>query len=218
MVKISPSILSADFSNLEKELKFLEKSGADMIHIDVMDGAFVPNLTFGPPIIKSMRKHTSLPFDVHLMINNPENSIFDYVEAGADLITIHPETTTHLTRTIEKISQFGIKVGIALLPSSGVNCLEYIMDKIDLILVMSVNPGFGGQKFMPEQLNKINELSEKIKKSKRDILLSVDGGINDETAKKCIKAGANLLVSGSYIFTGDYEERINNLKHYSVLG
>lgn len=212
MVKISPSILSADFANLQQELIKLEEAGADMIHIDIMDGVFVPNLTFGPPVIKALRKHTTLPFDVHLMINEPEKSIKDYIEAGADIITIHPETTIHLSRTIDLISGAGAKVGIALLPTSRIHILDYILDKIDLILVMSVNPGFGGQVFIPQQLSKINELGGIVNGSGRDILLSVDGGINDQTAKECVKAGANTLVSGNYIFSGNYKEKINYLR------
>ncbi|KAJ6645099.1 Endonuclease III [Pseudolycoriella hygida] len=160
-----------------------------------MDGHFVPNLTFGPPIIKALRTHTTLPFDVHLMINNPEYSIKDYANSGADIITIHPETTIHLDRTLDTIQNLGVKVGVALLPSTNPNYIDYIIDKLDLILVMTVNPGFSGQKFIENQLEKIKIISEKIKSSGKNILLSVDGGINDVTGKNCIKAGADILVS-----------------------
>jgi ribulose-phosphate 3-epimerase len=209
MVKISPSILSADLSNLEREIKDLEQAGADMIHIDVMDGHFVPNLTFGPGLINAIRKHTKLPFDVHLMIDEPEKYIQDYVNAGADFLTIHPEATKHLDRTLKSIKDMGAKAGISLLPTATTEILDYILDDISLILVMTVNPGFGGQKFMHNQLDKIRKLAELIKD--KDIYLSVDGGITDETSALCRKAGANMLVSGSYIFKGNYAEQIKNL-------
>ena len=210
MIKIAPSILSADFANLGQDIEKLEKAGADLIHIDVMDGVFVPNLTFGPPVISKIRNYTKLPFDVHLMIECPENYVVQYVDAGANCITIHPEATIHLDRTIDLIKNTGIKVGIALLPTTSPDILEYVLEKIDLVLIMTVNPGFGGQKFMPNQLKKISAISSIIKGT--DIILAVDGGINDETGKLCTQAGANMLISGNYIFTGNYKERINNLK------
>jgi ribulose-phosphate 3-epimerase len=213
MTLISPSILSADLSNLGKEVQALEKAGADMIHIDIMDGHFVPNLTFGPGIVKAIKKHTSLPLDVHLMIEKPENSIRSYYDAGANIITIHPETTQHLDRTITTIKDMKCKAGIALLPTTSINILDYILDKIDLVLVMSVNPGFGGQELIESQLEKIARLSRLI--ATKPITLAVDGGIDSTTAGLCIKQGANMLISGSYIFSGNYSQTISNLRNSS---
>ena len=211
-IKISPSILSADFANLEKEIKSLSTSGCDYIHIDVMDGSFVPNITIGPDVIKSIRKHSTLPFDVHLMIQNPENHIEDFANAGADIITIHQEATTHLDSAIKKIKNLGKKAGISIVPSTHEDAIDYIIDQVDLILVMTVNPGFGGQKFLSSQLSKISKIREKINKSGRNIDLEVDGGINQETAKLAIKAGADVLVSGSYIFSNsNYATAIDRL-------
>ena len=217
MVMIAPSILSADFANLEREVKALELAGADMIHIDVMDGHFVSNLSFGPPVINALRKHTKLPFDVHLMIIAPERSIKDYAKAGSDIITIHHEATLHIEETLDIIKNFGIKAGISLIPSTPPEVVNSIMDKLDLILVMTVNPGFAGQTFIDSQLDKIRILSEKIKKSNKQIILSVDGGIGEKQARACINAGSDMLVSGSFVFQGaSYKEQIAKLRFYST--
>ncbi|MGI4775819.1 MAG: ribulose-phosphate 3-epimerase [Janthinobacterium lividum] len=213
MIKIAPSILSADFSNLEREIKNLELAGADMIHIDVMDGHFVPNLTLGPPVIDALRKHTKLPFDVHLMINKPEDSIKSYINAGADIITIHPETTTHLDRILSQIRILGAKTGVSLLPTTCENVLNYCYDKIDLILVMSVNPGFGGQELISSQLIKVRKIRKNIEALERKIVLAIDGGVNLSNARDCKDAGADLLVAGSSIFSGgEYKKNIDALK------
>lgn len=221
MIKIAPSILSADFANLQHEVTKLEKSGANMLHIDVMDGHFVPNLTFGPQIVKAIKPYCNLPFDVHLMVNNPENMIKDFAEAGADIITFHPEATTHIDRILTQIKSHNIKAGIALLPSTSPDIINYIFDKIDLILVMTVNPGFAGQDFLHSQLPKIKYLKEKIELAshhnpKHKPILAIDGGINDVTAKLCIEAGADLLVSGSFIFkNSNYDQQIQLLRNSS---
>ena len=199
-IKISPSILSADFSKLGEEIKTLEKSGADMIHVDVMDGHFVPNLTFGPPVIKKIRKCSDLIFDVHLMISPVEKYIKDYAEAGADIITFHPEATDNLERTIETVKSFSKKVGVSLNPETETKVIENVLDKIDLVLIMSVNPGFAGQKFMPEVLGKLEFLRKKINENNLNVDLEIDGGIDFETAPSAIAAGANILVSGTTIF------------------
>ena len=199
-IQISPSILSADFSQLAKEIKKLEEGGADMIHVDVMDGHFVPNLTIGPPVIKSLKKHSSLPFDVHLMISPVHKYIEDFSEAGADIITIHPEATDDMNNSISKIKGLNKKVGVSLNPETKVEVILEHLDKIDLVLIMSVNPGFGGQKFMPEVLTKVRDLKKlKIEKG-LDFDIEIDGGINFENSKQAIEAGANILVSGTTIF------------------
>ena len=214
-IQISPSILSADFSQLANEIKRLENGGADMIHVDVMDGHFVPNLTIGPPVIKSLKKHSSILFDVHLMISPVHRYIKAYADAGADIITIHPEATDDINSSISLIKELNKKVGVSLNPETKVDIIIEHLDKIDLVLIMSVNPGFGGQKFMPEVLSKVEEL--KILRAAKDLDfdIEIDGGINFENSKMAIRAGANILVSGTTIFksnNGDIKKNIELLK------
>ncbi|MDC0031626.1 ribulose-phosphate 3-epimerase [Candidatus Pelagibacter sp.] len=214
-IQISPSILSADFSQLGNEIKRLEKGGADMIHVDVMDGHFVPNLTIGPPVIKNLRKFTKLPFDVHLMISPVHKYIKDYAEAGADIITIHPEATENLKDSINHIKKLNKKVGVSLNPETKINIVSDYLKEIDLILIMSVHPGFGGQKFMPEVLNKIKELKKIKEKKKLNFNIEIDGGINFDNYKLAIQAGADILVSGTTIFKnndGNIKKNIALLK------
>ena len=214
-IKIAPSILSADFSQLGNEIKRLEEGGADMIHVDVMDGHFVPNLTIGPPVIKTLRNYTKLPFDVHLMISPVHKYINDYAKAGADIITIHPEATDNLKNSIKLIKDLKKKAGISLNPNTKTDIIKEFLTEIDLILIMSVHPGFGGQKFMPEVLVKIEQL-KKIKDQKNlNFDIEIDGGINFNNSKLAIKAGANILVSGTTIFKsndGDIKKNIDTLK------
>ena len=213
MIKIAPSILSADFSKLGEEIINITKSGADYIHIDVMDGSFVPNITLGNEVVRSIRKTSSLPFDVHLMINNPDNHVEAFAKAGADIITIHAEASIHLDRSVSLIKSFGKKAGISIVPSTHEDVLDYVLEELDLILVMTVNPGFGGQKFLYSQLKKIENIRKKIEKSGKKIDLEVDGGINPETAKAAIEAGADVLVAGSYIFgSKNYQDAILSLR------
>ncbi len=214
-IQISPSILSADFSQLGNEIKRLEDGGADMIHVDVMDGHFVPNLTIGPPVIKALRKHCSLKFDVHLMISPVHKYIEEYAEAGADIITVHPEATNNLEKTINKIKDLKKKVGVSLNPETSIDLIKNLLNKIDLVLIMSVNPGFGGQKFMPEVLEKIKELKKIKEIEKLNFDIEIDGGINFDNCKIAIEAGANILVSGTTVFKsndGDIKKNINLLK------
>ncbi len=214
-IQISPSILSGDFSQLGNEIQRLEKGGADMIHVDVMDGHFVPNLTIGPPVIKSLRKHSTLPFDVHLMISPVHKYIENFANAGADIITFHPEASENIDETINHIKSLNKKVGLSLNPNTGINVIENFLDKINLVLVMSVHPGFGGQKFMPEVLKKIKDLHQ-IKKNKNlNFDIEVDGGINFDNSKIVKDAGANILVSGTTIFKenkGDIKKNIDSLR------
>ena len=214
-IQISPSILSADFSQLGIEIRRLEEGGADMIHVDVMDGHFVPNLTIGPPVIKSLKKYSSLIFDVHLMISPVHKYIEAYSDAGADIITIHPEATDDLKSSISKIKKLNKKVGVSLNPETKVEVIKEYLEEIDLVLIMSVNPGFGGQKFMPKVLTKIKELKNIQNEKGIDFDIEIDGGINFENSKIAIEAGANILVSGTTIFknnNGDIKKNIELLK------
>ena len=214
-IQISPSILSADFSQLGNEIKRLEEGGADMIHVDVMDGHFVPNLTIGPPVIKALRKQCSIKFDVHLMISPVHKYIEAYSDAGADIITIHPEATDNLGESILKIKSLNKKVGVSLNPETKIDLIIDYLEKIDLVLIMSVNPGFGGQKFMPEVLDKIRELKKIQSKNNLNFDIEIDGGINFDNCQSVIEAGANILVSGTTVFksnNGDIKKNINLLK------
>jgi ribulose-phosphate 3-epimerase len=212
---IAPSILSADFAKLGEEVRAVDAAGADWIHIDVMDGHFVPNLTIGPGVVKALRPHTQKPFDVHLMIAPVDNFLDAFAEAGADIITVHPEAGPHLHRTVQRVKALGKKAGVSLNPATPAKVLDYVLEDLDLVLVMSVNPGFGGQKFIASQLKKIEAIAERVAKQKLDVLIEVDGGIDPETAPRAIAAGANVLVAGTAAFRGgpaDYAANIRALR------
>ena len=200
MVKIAPSILSADFSRLGEEISDVEKGGAELIHVDVMDGHFVPNITIGPLVVESIRPITKLPLDVHLMIENPDQYIESFAKAGADYITVHVEACRHLHRTIQLIKSFGVKAGVVLNPATPVQLIEPILEELDIVLLMSVNPGFGGQKFIPSVLNKIKQVRDLAKQKGVQLEIEVDGGVNEQTARLCIEAGATILVAGSAVY------------------
>lgn len=213
MIKIAPSILSADFSKLGEEIISLEKFGADMVHIDVMDGRFVPNISFGIPVVKSIRKYTKLPFDVHLMIEEPSRYVEDFVKVGADIITVHYEADRHIDRTINYIKSFGVKAAVALNPGTPVHNIKDLIPNLDMVLIMSVNPGFGGQKYIDYCSEKIKEVRELAEKANKDLLIQVDGGIDKNTIKQAVESGANVFVAGSAVFgSGTVERNIVELR------
>jgi ribulose-phosphate 3-epimerase len=209
---IAPSILSADFAKLGEEVRAIDEAGADWIHIDVMDGHFVPNLTIGPGVVKALRPHSKKPFDVHLMISPVDNFLDAFAEAGADIITVHPEAGPHLHRTVQRIKGLGKKAGVSLNPATPAKALDYVLEDIDLVLVMSVNPGFGGQKFISSQLSKIEAVARRIAQQGLDVQLEVDGGIDPETARQAVSAGATVLVAGTAAFRGGPSHYAANIK------
>jgi ribulose-phosphate 3-epimerase len=213
MKLIAPSILSADFSRLGEEINAVERVGADWIHVDVMDGHFVPNITIGPAVVEAVKRVTGLPLDVHLMIEKPDQYLEDFVKAGSDLLTVQVEACVHLHRTIQAIKELGVKAAVALNPSTPISTIEWILEEVDMVLIMSVNPGFGGQKFIPQALQKIEELKSMIGERNPNVLIEVDGGINEETIRSVSKAGADVFVAGSAIFgSSDYGETISKFR------
>ena len=211
-LRIAPSILAADFAKLGEEVRAIDEAGADWIHIDVMDGHFVPNITIGPGVVKALRPYTSRPFDVHLMISPVDSFLEAFADAGADIITVHPEAGPHLHRTIQRIKDLGKKAGVSLNPATPAKALDYVLEEVDLVLVMSVNPGFGGQKFISSQLRKIEAIANRIAKENLDVHLEVDGGIDPETARQAVGAGANVLVAGTAAFRGGPSAYAANIK------
>jgi ribulose-phosphate 3-epimerase len=209
---IAPSILSADFAKLGEEVRAIDEAGADWIHVDVMDGHFVPNLTIGPGVVKALRPHTKKPFDVHLMISPVDPFLDAFAEAGADIITVHPEAGPHLHRTIQRVKGLGKKAGVSLNPATPAKALDYVLEDVDLVLVMSVNPGFGGQKFIASQLRKIEAIANRIAKESLDVIVEVDGGIDPETARQAVEAGATALVAGTAVFRGGPSAYAGNIK------
>ena len=209
---IAPSILSADFARLGDEVRAIDEAGADWIHVDVMDGHFVPNLTIGPGVVKALRPHTAKPFDVHLMISPVDPFLDAFAEAGADIITVHPEAGPHLHRTIQRVKSLGKKVGVSLNPATPAKALDYVLEEVDLVLVMSVNPGFGGQKFISSQLRKIDAIANRVAKESLDVVVEVDGGIDPDTARQAVAAGATALVAGTAVFRGGPSAYADNIK------
>lgn len=212
MIKLAPSMLAADFNRLGEQIALLETAGAEYLHIDVMDGNYVPSISFGMPVISSIRKYSNLVFDVHLMIEDPIRYIDDFAAAGADIITVHAEACKHLNRTIAKIKEVGCMAGVSLNPSTPLNVLEYVLYKLDMVLIMSVNPGFGGQSFIPNSLDKIKSLREMIASQGLDVDIEVDGGINSSNVSDVINAGANIIVAGTAVFNGNIENNISDFK------
>jgi ribulose-phosphate 3-epimerase len=217
MLRIAPSLLASDFSDLKGQIALLEKGGADFVHLDVMDGHFVPNITIGPPVIRSLRRLTRLPFDTHLMIENADAYLEEFRRAGADIITVHYEACPHLHRTVQRIHDLGAKAGVCLNPATPAMLLADILGDVDLVLIMSVNPGFGGQSFIPHTLEKLKEVSAMIRETKPDVMLEVDGGIDDVTAAQVVEAGANVLVAGTHIFgSSDVPRAIQTLREHGL--